>query len=52
VMLWGLTPLGTLPAGAIADCTGVPLVVGVQGLIVMLVFIGIARFFPQIRKLN
>jgi len=52
VMLWGLTPLGTLPAGAIADRTGVPLVVGVQGLIVMLVFIGIARFFPQIRKLN
>ncbi len=52
VMLWGLTPLGTLPAGAIADRVGVPLVVGVQGALVILFFLAIARLFPQIRRLD
>ena len=38
MMMWGLTPLGTLPAGAIADKIGVPWVVVAQGTLVILLF--------------
>ncbi|MFO7696677.1 MAG: MFS transporter [Anaerolineae bacterium] len=38
MMEWGLMPLGTIPSGALADRVGVPWVVGVQGLVVMIVF--------------
>jgi len=38
MMAWGLMPLGTIPSGAIADRVGVPWVVGVQGVVVMVVF--------------
>jgi hypothetical protein len=31
MMVWGLMPLGTLPAGALADRVGVPFVVSVGG---------------------
>ena len=52
MMLWGLTPLGTLPAGAIADHVGVPPVVIVQGVLVTLLFVAVAIFKPEIRKLD
>lgn len=42
MMLWGLTPLGTLPAGAAADVIGIPGVVIFQGAIVLLVFSSLA----------
>jgi MFS family permease len=37
-MLWGLTPLGTIPAGALADRFGVPAVFAGQGVLLMIVF--------------
>jgi len=52
LMLWGLTPLGTLPAGAIADRLGVPWVVGAQGLIVMLIFGSLFLLRPEVRSLE
>jgi len=52
LMLWGLTPLGTLPAGAIADRLGVPWVVGAQGLIVMLIFSSLFLLRPEVRSLE
>ncbi|MBC7236665.1 MAG: MFS transporter [Chloroflexi bacterium] len=38
MMLWGLTPLGTLPAGFLADKVGVPPVIAAQGIMVVLLF--------------
>ncbi|MEA3407702.1 MAG: MFS transporter [Chloroflexota bacterium] len=52
MMLWGLTPLGTLPAGAIADYVGVPPVVIVQGVIVTLLFAAVAFLKPVIWRLD
>ncbi len=52
MMEWGLTPLGTLPAGAIADYVGVPPVIIVEGVIVTLLFAAAAFFKPQIRRLD
>jgi len=40
MMMWGLTPLGTLPAGAVADRVGVPFVVALQGGLLALIFLG------------
>jgi MFS family permease len=37
-MLWGLTPLGTIPAGALADRFGVPAVFAGQGVLLLIVF--------------
>ena len=52
LMMWGLTPLGTLPAGAIADRVGVPPVIIFQGLAVSLIFIGILLLKPQVKTLD
>lgn len=52
MMEWGLTPLGTLPAGAIADYIGVPPVVIVQGVIVTLLFLAVAFIKPVIWRLD
>jgi MFS family permease len=52
MMLWGLTPLGTLPGGAIADMVGVGWVVAGQGLSVIVLF-ALARWLkPEIRALD
>ncbi|NLT74804.1 MAG: MFS transporter [Chloroflexi bacterium] len=37
-MLWGLTPLGTIPAGALADHFGVPAVFAGQGVLLLIIF--------------
>jgi MFS family permease len=52
MMEWGLMPLGTLPAGAIADRVGVPWVVAVQGLLVSAVFLLAAKFKPEIKRMD
>jgi MFS family permease len=52
MMMWGLTPLGTIPAGALADRFGVPTVVAIQGIIVVALFIGAALVRPEIKRMD
>jgi hypothetical protein len=52
MLMWGLTPLGTLPAGAISDRVGVPLVIGVQGALVALLFFLGGRLQPGLKQLE
>ena len=52
MMTWGLMPLGTLPAGAIADQMGVPFVLSVGGGLVALVFMGAGLLSPRVRRLT
>jgi MFS family permease len=52
MMTWGLMPLGTLPAGALADRTGVPLVVTLQGALLAAVFVLVGIFWPRLRRLE
>ena len=52
MMLWGLTPFGTIPAGAIADIVGVPPVIIVQGIVTILLFVGAALVRPEIRRMD
>jgi MFS family permease len=52
MMTWGLTPLGTLPAGALADRWGVPAVLIAQGAITALAFAAIWVFKPTIRSMD
>jgi MFS family permease len=49
MLVWGFTPLGVLPAGAIADRIGVPLVVGVQGTLLIASFVAVWFWRPEIR---
>lgn len=51
MMMWGLTPLGTMPAGAIADRVGVQPVIMAQGALFALVFVWLWVRRPVIRKL-
>jgi MFS family permease len=51
MMLWGLTPLGTLPGGAIADAVGVAWVVIGQGAIVVALFALGAALKPDLKQL-
>jgi len=52
MMMWGLTPLGTVPAGAVADRTGVPLVLSLQGGLMVLVLVSLGLLWPRIRQLE
>jgi hypothetical protein len=52
MMMFGLTQLGTMPAGAIADRFGVPIVITVQGVLFALVFTLTWLSQPSIRKLS
>jgi predicted MFS family arabinose efflux permease len=52
MMMFGLTQLGTMPAGAIADRFGVPLVITVQGTLFALAFLLAWLSQPNIRKLS
>jgi len=51
-LIWGLMPLGTLPAGALADAVGAPLMVTLEGVAVALVFILLALSQPGLRRLR
>jgi MFS family permease len=52
MMTWGLMPLGTLPAGALADRIGVPLVVTLQGVLLAAVFVGAGLAWTRLRRLE
>lgn len=52
MMSWGLTPLGTIPAGALADRYGVPIVVVVQGVLVAGLFAAAAIIRPEIKHMD
>jgi len=52
MLMWGLTPLGTIPAGATSDLVGVRPVIGVQGLALAAVFVGVLLFGPKVRRLE
>lgn len=52
MMEFGLTPVGTIPAGAVADRVGVPWVVGVQGVVVSLAFLAAGMLKPEIRRMD
>ena len=47
--LWGFSPLGTIPSGALADRWGAPLVVALQGGLLVVVFAAIGFRQPRIR---
>jgi len=50
--LWGFTPLGTVPSGALADRWGIPLTVALQGGLLVLFFIAIGLGQPRFRTLE
>jgi MFS family permease len=52
MMMFGLTQLGTVPAGAVADRLGVPPVIAVQGALFVLTFVLVWLALPRIRKLR
>jgi MFS family permease len=52
MMTWGLMPLGTLPAGALADRTGVPLVITLQGALLASIFVAVGLLWPRLRRLE
>ena len=52
MMMFGLTQLGTMPAGAIADALGVPLVITVQGALFAVVFVAVWALGRKIRALD
>ena len=52
MMMFGLTQLGTMPAGAVADALGVPLVITVQGALFALVFVLVWLTGRRIRSLE
>ena len=52
MMLWGLTPLGSLPAGFAADQIGIVPVFAVQGLVVAAAFGAVLLLRPAMRRLS
>jgi MFS family permease len=52
MMMSGLVSLTVLPAGAVADALGVPLVTTVLALIVIVTYTGVAIWRPDFRKLE
>ena len=52
MMMWGLTPLGTIPAGALSDRFGVPPVITVQGMLFAAIFAAVFLFKPKIRRME
>jgi MFS family permease len=52
MMVWGLTPLGAIPAGAIADRFGVSLALGLEGGLLGLAFLAVGLLWPMVRRLE
>lgn len=50
--LWGFSPVGTVPSGALADRWGAPLTVALQGGLLALVFAAVALGIPRFRFLE
>jgi len=51
MLVFGLMPLGTIPAGAMADAYGVPLAMTVQGVFAIVVFGGLWLMRSRVREL-
>ncbi len=51
MITWGLSPLGSLPAGWLGDQIGVPLVLALWGLLTSLASGAPLVWFPTVRKL-
>lgn len=51
MMLWGLTPLGSLPAGLVTDQVGIVPVLAVQGLVVVAAYVAILLLRPSMKRL-
>lgn len=51
-VVWGMSPLGILPAGALADRWGAPLTVSVQALIALVLFGVFLLALPDLRKVE
>ena len=51
-LIWGLSPLGTLPAGALADRWGAPLVVSVEASLSLAIFVTLLIAVPRLRCLE
>jgi MFS family permease len=52
MMAFGLTQLGTMPLGALADALGVPAVLGLGGGLFALVAASVFLFVPMVRRLE
>jgi len=52
MMTWGLMPMGTLPAGAIAEVVGVQWVIGSGGAILALLVVGMTLASRTVRRLE
>jgi len=52
MLTFGLTQLGTMPLGAIADALGVPWVLGLGGGLFALVVLSVFVFVPMVRRLE
>jgi MFS family permease len=52
MMTWGLTPLGTLPAGALAEAFGAPLTVMIGGGVFCVFLLAVLVVYPDVRKLS
>jgi MFS family permease len=52
MMMWGLTPLGTIPAGALSDRFGVPPVITAQGAMFTAIFAAVFLLKPKIRRME
>jgi len=52
MMTWGLTPLGTLPAGALAEALGAPMTVMIGGGVFCVFLLGVLVVYPDVRKLS
>lgn len=52
MLMFGLTQLGTIPTGALADRLGVPLIIALQGGLFALVFVLVLFLLPRLRRLE
>jgi MFS family permease len=52
MMVYGLTPVSTIPFGALADRVGVPIVISAMAVLLLLAFVSALVFAPQISKLE
>ena len=52
MMTWGLMPLGSLPAGVMADVIGAPAVVTIGGGVTVIVALAALLFAPALRRLE
>jgi len=52
MLMWGLSPVGTLPAGAVSDLMGVRFVVTLQGVLCTATFLSFLLFRRDIKRME